>query len=137
MIKHIQIVIFSLLIAFPVLAEGDLMRRAKRLDTLLIDAVDGFSILSYSIETGVYYRWRIESDGRDEYKLIAPELFRESWIEQVVIDDVKVKLSGLHAIEFDDASTTDIWFVTPRPGRYPFFVEGLETQGFRGEFVVK
>jgi len=137
MTKHIKTVIFSLLIALPVWAEGDVTRRATRLDTLFIDAVDGFSLQSYSIKTNVYYRWRIESDGRDEYELIAPELFRESWIDQVVIDDVKVKLSGLHAIEFEDESTTDIWFITHRPGHYPFYVEGLETQGFRGEFVVE
>jgi hypothetical protein len=58
-------------------AAGDLTRRAVRLDPLVLDAVKGFSIDSYRIETGVYYRWRIRSDGRDEYRLVAPAFFRE------------------------------------------------------------
>ena len=102
-----------------------------------IDADAGFSIRDYEIETGVYYRWRIESDGLEEYKLVAPGLFRESWIDQVVIEDREVKPLGLHAVEFDDAGAIDIWFVPIRPGTYEFYVEGLETQGFSGIFVVQ
>ncbi len=118
-------------------AEGDPTRRAERLAPLLLDAAEGFSVKRYEIETGVYYRWRIESDGREEYKLLAPGLFRESWIDQVVIEDREVKPMGLHAVEFDDEGAIDIWFVTIRPGTYSFYVEGLETQGFSGEFTVK
>ena len=68
-------------------AAGDLTRRrAVRLDPLVLDAVKGFSIDSYRIETGVYYRWRIRSDGRDEYRLVAPAFFREIWIDRVAIE---------------------------------------------------
>ncbi len=75
-------------------AGGDPTRRADRLEPLVLDATSGFSVTRYEIETGVYYRWRIESDGLEEYKLLAPELFRESWIDQVVIEDKEVKPSG-------------------------------------------
>ena len=129
--------LLAALIALPAHAEGDPTRRATRLTPLVLDAAGGFSTRRYEIETGVYYRWRIESDGREEYKLLAPGLFRESWIDQVVIEDREVKPMGLHAVEFDDAGQIDIWFITLRPGTYEFYVEGLETQGFRGEFVVK
>jgi len=118
-------------------AEGDPTRRATRLEPMRMDADAGFSIREYEIETGVYYRWRIESDGLEEYKLVAPGLFRESWIDQVVIEDREVKPTGLHAVEFDDAGAIDIWFVTLRPGTFGYHVEGLETQGFSGTFVVK
>ncbi|MFT4793490.1 MAG: hypothetical protein ACJAVR_003713 [Paracoccaceae bacterium] len=118
-------------------AEGDPTRRATRLEPLQLNAADGFSVLRYEIDSGVYYRWRIESDGLEEYKLLAPGLFRESWIDQVVIEDREVKPMGLHAVEFDDEGAIDIWFITIRPGTYQFYIEGLETQGFRGEFVVK
>lgn len=137
MIKPVTAALLFTLMAVPAMAEGNLTQRAVRLGTLSIDAVAGFSTQSYSIETGVYYRWRIESDGREEYKLVAPGLFRESWIDQVVIEDLEVKPSGLHAVEFDDEGTIDIWFITLRPGRYPFYAEGLETELFRGEFSVK
>lgn len=125
------------LAAMPAAADGDPTRRATRLDPLALDAAEGFSTTSYTVKTGTYYRWRIESDGLEEYKLLAPGLFRESWIDQVVIEDLEVKPYGLHAVEFDDEGTIDIWFVPIRPGTYRFYVEGLETQGFSGEFVVQ
>ncbi|MCL5776898.1 hypothetical protein M1105_07860 [Limibaculum sp. FT325] len=133
---QLRLLVLAALVSSPAAAE-DPTRRATRLEPMTIDAADGFSIRSYKAESGTYYRWRIESDGRDEYKLLAPGLFRESWIDQVVIEEREVKPMGLHAIEFDDAGAIDIYFVPIRPGRYEFFVEGLETQGFRGEFVVE
>ncbi|MEP3280005.1 MAG: hypothetical protein ABJN26_03325 [Stappiaceae bacterium] len=119
------------------LASEDPTKRATRLDLLELNAADGFSIKEYTIESGTYYRWRIRSDGREEYKLVAPELFRESWIDQVVVEDLEVKPFGLHAVEFDDAGDIDIWFIPIRPGRYTYSIVGLETQGFSGEFIVK
>lgn len=111
--------------------------RATRLEPLMLDAADGFSITRYEAEAGTYYRWRIVSDGLEEYKLVAPGLFRESWIDQVVIEDREVKPMGLHAVEFDDEGAIDIWFIPQRPGSYEFYVEGLAGQGFTGTFEVK
>ena len=119
------------------LADGDPTRRAKRLEVLEMDALSGFSIKSYTLETGEYYRLRIRSDGLEEYKLLAPGLFRESWIDQVVIDGREVKPMGLHAVEFDSEGDIDIWFIPIRPGTYKYYVENFENQGFLGEIVVK
>ena len=127
----------GLLAAGAAFAEGDLTRRAERLEPLKLDAAAGFSIKSYELETGTYYRWRIESDGGDEYAFVAPELFRNSWIDQVSIDDREVKPFGLSSVEFDDAGPIDIWFVPIRPGDYEFRVESLETQGFAGVMHVR
>lgn len=127
----------TLALAGPVAAEGDPTQRATRLDPLALDAADGFSITEYQVESGVYYRWRIVSDGLEEYKLLAPGLFRESWIDQVVIEDKEVKPFGLHAVEFDDEGEIDVWFIPIRPGTYEYYIEGLETQGFLGTFVVQ
>ncbi|PWK59061.1 hypothetical protein C8D95_101883 [Silicimonas algicola] len=120
-----------------VAAEGDPTRRADRLEPLFLNAATGFSVSHYELRTGVYYRWRIESDGLEEYRLLAPALFRESWIDQVVIEDKEVKPFGLYAVEFDDEGVIDVWFIPQRPGEYTFYVEGLENQGFSGVFVVK
>ncbi len=125
------------LLAWPAVAEGNLAKRAERLDTLALDAANGFSIKEYALETGVYYRWRIESDGREEYKLLAPELFRNSWVNQVSIEDKEVKPMGLYAVEFDDEGRIDIWFLPVRPGEYRYYIEGLETQGFSGVITVR
>lgn len=140
MVRQISVVLVLstlVLIADNANAEGDPTRRAERLEPLVLDASRGFSVTRYEAETGVYYRWRIQSDGLEEYKLLAPELFRESWIDQVVIEDKEVKPFGLYAVEFDDEGETDIWFIPQRPGEYRYFVEGLDTQGFSGVFVIK
>lgn len=120
----------------PAAAE-DPTRRATRLPTLSVTAGSGFSVKRYDVVSGTYYRWRIESDGLEEYKLLAPELFRESWIDQVVVEGREVKPFGLHAVEFDEEGALDIWFVPVRPGTYRYWVETLEDQGFSGEIVVR
>ena len=115
------------------LAEGNLAARAERLPPLTLDAVQGFSIKTYEIETGRFYRWRIVSDGREEYKLLALELFRNAWIDQIVIEDKEVKpYGGVYALEFDEAGEIDVYFLVVRPGRYTFYIENLRTQGFEG-----
>lgn len=124
-------------LALPALGAGDPTIRATRLEPLTLDAESGFSVTRYRIETGVYYRWRITSDGLEEYMLLAPELFRNSWIDQVVVEDKEVKPMGLHAVEFDDEGTIDVWFIVQRPGSYPFYVQHLADQGFQGVFEVQ
>lgn len=154
MIQHIRVCHFICLFRFfifafavpllvftfamqSVIAEGNLAKRAIRLDAVEIDAVNGFSITSINLETGKFYRLRIVSDGRDEYKFMAPELFENSWIEQISIEDKEVKPYGLRAVEFDDEGTIDVFFLPVRPGTYSFYIEHLKTQGFRGEFIVR
>jgi hypothetical protein len=118
-------------------AAGNLTRRAERLEELELNAGSGFSIKAYDLETGVYYRWRIVSDGREEYRLVAPGLFRNSWIDRVSIEGMEVVPTGLQSVAFDDEGEIDIWFVPIRPGDYRFHVEGLETQGFSGVMHVR
>jgi hypothetical protein len=119
-------------------AAGNLAADATRLEELKFDsAALSMSQNGYVIETGKYYRWRIVHDGGEEFEVVAPELFRNSWISQVVINDLEVKpMGGLWSVEFDDAGTIDIWFVPIRPGSYEFWVEGYEDRGLRGTFEV-
>ena len=118
-------------------AAGNLLKRAERLVKLELNAGSGFSIKAYDLETGVYYRWRIVSDGREDYRLMAPELFRNSWIDRVSIEDKEVKPMGLYAVEFDAEGEIDIWFVPIRPGDYRFYIESLESEGFEGVMHVR
>ena len=122
----------------PVLAEGNLAANADRLPDLLIDTTElTFSQTEFQLETGQYYRWRIVHDGGEELAIVAPELFRNSWINQVIINDLEVTPYGLYSVEFDDAGTVDIWFVPIRPGEYAFYADGYEDRGLIGKFVVK
>ncbi|MBV7407717.1 hypothetical protein [Maritimibacter sp. DP1N21-5] len=119
-------------------AEGNIASDATRLPDMMIDsAALTFSETQFELETGKYYRWRIVHDGGEEFLIMAPDLFRNSWINQVIIEDLEVAPLGLHSVEFDDEGTIDIWFVPIRPGDYDFYVPGYEERGLKGTFVVR
>ncbi len=119
-------------------AEGNLARRAERLAELKIDAASGFSIKSYRLETGKFYRLRVISDGLDEYSFRFPELSRNAWFDQIVIEDKEVKPhGGVYSLEFDDEGGIDVYFIPIRPGNYEFFVENYRESGMLGTFEVR
>jgi len=119
-------------------AEGNLASNAERLPDLSINSEDlTFSQTTFELETGKYYRLRLVHDGGEEMAVVAPELFRNSWINQVVINDLEVTPYGLYSVEFDDEGTVDVWFVPIRPGEYKFWADGYEDRGLTGTFVVK
>jgi hypothetical protein len=123
--------------AAPALAEGNLASRATELE-LDINTVDlSFSQTEFQIETGKYYILHVSSDGEEEVAVMAPELWRNSWINQVVINDLETTPYGLYSIEFDDEGTFSIGFVPIRPGEYDIYVPGYENRGLKGKFVVK
>ena len=106
--------------------------------TLEINTVDlKFSQDVWELETGKYYQLDITSDGNEEIAVVAPELFRNSWINQIVVNDLEVKSYGLYSVEFDDAGTFNISFVPIRPGEYEIYVPGYENRGLKGKFIVK
>lgn len=119
-------------------AEGNLAANATRLPDLMIDSEAlTFSETTFELETGKYYRLRIVHDGGEELAVVAPELFRNSWINQVIINDLEITPYGLYSVEFDDEGTVDVWFVPIRPGEYKFWADGYEERGLAGKFVVK
>ncbi len=63
---------------------------------------------------------------------------RNSWVEQVSIEDKEMKpLGGLYAVEFDDEGEIEIYFVPVRPGAYEYSIENMREDGMLGTFVVK
>src|SRR5688500_7439028 len=90
-------------------AEGNLAANATRLPDLMIDSEAlTFSETTFELETGKYYRLRIVHDGGEELAVVAPELFRNSWINQVIINDLEITPYGLYSVEFDDEGTVDV-----------------------------
>ena len=121
----------------PAHAEGNLASRATELE-LNINTVDlTFSQTEFQLETGKYYILHVTSDGAEEIQVVAPELWRNSWINQVVVNDLETTPYGLYSIEFDDEGTFSIGFVPIRPGEYDIYVPGYENRGLTGKFVVK
>ena len=124
-------------VAAPAFAEGNLASRATELE-LSINTVDlSFSQSEFDLETGKYYILHVTSDGAEEIAVMAPELWRNSWINQVVVNDLETTPYGLYSIEFDDEGTFSIGFVPIRPGEYDIYVPGYENRGLKGKFVVK
>jgi hypothetical protein len=117
-------------------AAGNLASRPTDLDALVMDANLNFSVKEYKIETGKYYRWKIESKGGEEFQLFMPELFRNAWVNEIVINKIEIKTPYVYSLEFDEPGVVEMTFVPLRPGRYPYFVKGFENKGMQGVFVV-
>lgn len=119
-------------------AAGNLASEPTTIELKIDGGALTFSQTEYELETGKYYKWVITSDGLEEIMIQAPDLFRNSWINQIVIDDREVHTSGaIYGIEFDDEGTVDVFFVPIRPGNYDFFAPGHEQRGLKGTFVVR
>jgi hypothetical protein len=122
------------------LAKGDLASRATRLEPLVLgnDQTDFFmSSKEYKLETGKYYRWKIEASGKREYNLVAPEFWRNAWIRQVAVGKIEIKTPTLEELDFDDAGAVEVFFVPIRPGTYDFRLRGLEERGMAGKLIVE
>ncbi|HZY51522.1 MAG TPA: hypothetical protein VFE64_17275 [Devosia sp.] len=128
---------FVTLLGAPAIAAGNLAAGGDELE-LKIDTADlKFSQNEFDLETGTYYRLTISSDGVDSISFVAPDLWRNAWINSVSVDDVSVEATGISAIGFDDEGSAEIAFVPVRPGEYEFYAPGYENRGLKGKFVVK
>lgn len=126
----------AIVMSGPVLAEGNLASVPVTLEPLELHGDWSMNVHEYTLEAGTYYHWAISSDGEEEFAVLAPELWRNVWINQIVINNLEVKPMGLYSVEFDDEGTIDIWFVPIRPGQYDFWVDGFEERGMLGHFTV-
>jgi hypothetical protein len=118
-------------------AEGNLASQPTTLEL----AIDGrnltFSTTEYTLETGKYYKLVVTSDGVEEVDLRAPDLWENSWINQLEINDVDVFVKGDFHIGFDSEGEAAIFFVPLRPGNYSFYADGYEERGLLATFVVR
>jgi hypothetical protein len=137
MFKAGKILCLSLIATAPTAwAEGNLASRPVDLAPLMLKGDLSMSQTEYALETGKYYRIEISSDGQEEFAWMSPELFRNAWVNQIVVNDLEVKSYGVYSLEFDAEGTFEMTFVPIRPGRYDFWVDGYEGRGMLGAFVV-
>jgi hypothetical protein len=60
------------------------------------------------------------------------------WINQIVINHLEIHMQGApRHLEFDDQGTIHVEFVMIRPGEYAWYIQGLESRGMTGRFIVK
>jgi hypothetical protein len=91
-----------------------------------------------TMEGGKSYRLNVTSNGGKEYKFMAPEFFRNIWMNQIVINHLEIHPYGApHHIEFDDAGTISLEFVPIRTGTFQWWIDGLQEKGMAGTLTVK
>jgi hypothetical protein len=91
----------------------------------------------YKLLAGGYYRIDIISDGTQEIAIEGPELFRNVWINEIVINDLEIRPLGLDSIEFDDAGTVSMSFIAITPGRYDIRIRGTTGETQRAVFTIE
>ncbi len=120
--------------------EPKVTRASKDVPELILgSASDSFTVNQKDFEliAGQGYRWKITSAAGLEYKF-ATDLFRNVWMNQIVINDLEVHMNGAPAwLEFDAEGTMQVQFTTVRPGTYTWSVPDLADKGMKGTIIIK
>ncbi|WP_312367124.1 hypothetical protein [Ensifer sp.] len=124
----------------PPSATEQVTRASKDVPELILgSAADSFRVNQKDFEliAGQGYRWKITSAAGLEYKF-ATDLFRNVWMNQIVINDLEVHMNGAPAwLEFDAEGTMQVQFTTIRPGTYVWSVPDLAGKGMKGTINIK
>lgn len=119
----------------------DLAKHRQDLPEIVLGDTQGndfaVPVKDITMEGGKSYRLNVTSNGGKEYKFMAPEFFRNIWMNQIVINHLEIHPYGApHHIEFDDAGTIALEFVPVRTGTYDWWIEGLKEKGMQGTLKV-
>ena len=137
MYQILLIFLLSVFINTSVLGKGNLATQTTKLE-LEMKGDLSFNPKEFNLETGKYYKWIIKSDGIEEMMIQAPDIFRNVWVSQIVIDEREIHgVNSLYGIEFDDEGEVAIFLVPIRPGKFEFYVKGYKNRGMLGTFNVK
>lgn len=115
-------------------------RSSKNLPELILGSKDSdFTVnqKDFELVAGQGYRWKITSAAGLEYKFVT-DLFRNVWMNQIVINNLEVHMNGAPAwLEFDSPGTMSVQFTTVRPGKYTWSVPDLAEKGMKGTITIK
>ena len=130
--------VFTVFAAGGAQAAGNIAAVPTQLELAANTANLTFSQTKFELETGKYYKLTVSSDGLEEIDLKAPDLWENSWINQVEINDIDVFVSAPFHIGFGgDEGEADIFFVPLRPGNYQFYADGFQDRGLNATFEVR
>ncbi len=135
-LKFLCIIVF---ISSATHAKGDLAIRAKKLELKLGSEKSDYDMSQkvFEMETGKAYRLEISSMGFKEYEIEAEDFFRNIWIRNIEVAGIEIDTPVIEEIEFEREGEIEIKFVPIRPGEYDFEIEGLQSKGMVGKFIVK
>tara|TARA_A100001015_G_C14631054_1_gene571700 strand:+ start:157 stop:570 length:414 start_codon:yes stop_codon:yes gene_type:complete len=134
--------VFILLLSFiysDIESKGDLALRSKKIELQLGSEKSDYDMSKkvINLETGKAYRLEISSLGFKEYEFEAEDFFKNIWIRKVEINGIEIVVPTLLEIEFEREGEIEINFVPIRTGVFPFEIEGLQSKGMTGEFVIE
>lgn len=92
---------------------------------------------TYTLKSGTYYRIDITSDGTAELALSGGDFFRAIWINEIVVNDIEIRPTGVHSIEFDSAGTAHVSFIAIVPGTYALSIPGSHSDTQSATFVIQ
>lgn len=118
-------------------AQSGLITKAIKLAPLTLASGKPLAEKPYELESGKYYRLSIKADGSAELAIVAPEFFRNIWINEVVINDIEVRPLGLDSLEFDGEGEATISFIPIRPGKFVMRIPGTSSESQSAVFEVK
>ena len=139
-IKNVITCICAIFLFFgETFAKGDLAIRAKKLELKLGSDKSDYemSLKVFQLETGKAYRLEISSMGFKEYEFEAEDFFRNIWVRSIEIEGIELDVPVINEIELEREGEVEIKFVPIRPGNYEFEIEGLQSKGLVGKFIVK
>lgn len=115
-------------------------RASKVLPPLVLGSKDNNVTVNqkdFELVAGQGYHWKIRSNGDFEYRFVT-DLFRNVWVDQIVINGLEVHMDGGPAwLEFDRQGTIQVDFITVRPGEYTWSVPDLKDKGLSGRITIK
>ena len=139
MTNFLKIFCLIFFISSLAIAKGDLAIRAKKLELKLGSDKSDYDMSQkvFEMETGKAYRLEISSMGVKEYEIEAEDFFRNIWVRSVEIEGIELDGPFINEIELEREGEVEIKFVPIRPGEYEFEIEGLQSKGMVGKFVVE
>ncbi|HRO15355.1 MAG TPA: hypothetical protein PLL33_09980 [Paracoccus sp. (in: a-proteobacteria)] len=116
-----------------------IMTRSNREDLAPLTLASGKPVAAeeYSLQSGGYYRLRIEADGSQELALSGGDFFRAVWVNEIIVNDIEIRPMGVHSIEFDAAGEAEISFVAIVPGRHTMSVPGSRGESQQAVFNIR
>ena len=116
-----------------------LLSKSNRVDLEPLTLASGKPVAEkpYELTSGTYYRITIIADGSAELGLSGGDFFHAIWVNEVVINSIEVRPTGLHSLEFDDEGEALLSFIAIVPGRYELSIPGSKGESQKAIFIIK
>ena len=116
-----------------------IMTRSNRADLAPLTLASGQPVAAaeYTLKSGGYYRIRSVADGSQELALSGGDFFRAVWINEIIVNDIEIRPTGVHSIEFDAAGEALVSFVAIQPGRYTLSIPGSSGESQQAVFNIR